>query len=173
MRRASKEPTGEQLDTAKGLLQAAVDRLSRGDFDKVYEGKDTQPESSQIIKILNIVDRLRKAIHSRPTKEKEVQDAFENLLIGADIAFSREKERLEYSSKTYVPDFTFSKIGLIVELKLCAREGREAEIIAEINDDILADKAKYGNLIFVVYDLGFIRETDVFVGRWWNTSRSR
>jgi len=154
----------EQLDTAKGLLQAAVDRLSRGDFDKVYEGKDTQPESSQIIKILNLVDKIRKAIHSRPTKEKEVQDALENLLIGADVAFSREKEHLEYSSKTYVPDFTFSRIGLIVEVKLCAREGREAEIIAEINDDILAYKTKYGNLIFVVYDLGFIRDTDGFRG---------
>ena len=85
-------------------------------------------------------------------------------MIGADVEFSREKEHLEYSSKTYIPDFTFSRIGLIVELKLCARDGREADIIAEINDDILAYKTKYGNLIFVVYDLGYIRDTDAFRG---------
>ncbi len=36
------------------------------------------------------------------------------------------------------------------------------EIIAEINDDILAYRTKYGNLLFVVYDLGFIRDVDLF-----------
>jgi hypothetical protein len=160
----NQEAYRNQLDTAKGLLQAASDRLTRGDFDKVYQGKDTKPESSQIIKVLNLADSLRKAIHIKPAKEKEVQDAFETLLIGADVEFSREKEHLEYSSKTYVPDFTFTRLGLIVEIKLCGRDGREAEIIAEINDDILAYKTKYGNLIFVVYDLGFIRDTDAFRG---------
>jgi len=154
----------EQLDTARGLLEAAVDRLRRGEFAKIYQGKNTQPESSQILRVLNIADRLRKATHGKPAKEKDVQDVFENLLIGADVPFSREKERIEYSSKTYVPDFTFGRLDLVVEIKLCHREGREPEIIAEINDDILAYKTKYGNLIFVVYDLGFIRDTDAFRG---------
>ena len=52
------------------------------------------------------------------------------------------------------------KLDLVTEIKLCSREGREKEIIAEINDDILAYRTKYGNLLFVVYDLGFIRDTD-------------
>lgn len=39
---------------------------------------------------------------------------------------------------------------------------REKEIIAEINDDILAYRTKYGNIIFGVYDLGYIRDVDRF-----------
>jgi hypothetical protein len=36
------------------------------------------------------------------------------------------------------------------------------EIIAEINDAIVAYKTKYHNLIFAVYDLGIIRDQDEF-----------
>ena len=39
---------------------------------------------------------------------------------------------------------------------------REKELIAEINDDILAYKTKYRNLIFIIYDLGYIRDVDRF-----------
>jgi hypothetical protein len=50
-------------------------------------------------------------------------------------------------------------------VKLSGRAGREKEIIAEMNDDILAYKAKYGNILFVVYDVGFIRDVDRFVSQ--------
>ena len=59
-------------------------------------------------------------------------------------------------------DFSLSKISLAIEVKLCSRSGREKEVIAEINDDILAYQTKYQNLLFVVYDLGFIRDKDRF-----------
>src|SRR6266545_4627054 len=50
-----------QLDTARGLLQAAADDLRRSGLQGVYEGKDTAPESSAIVKVLNLVERkLRK-----------------------------------------------------------------------------------------------------------------
>mgnify|MGYP000279967317 CR=1 FL=1 len=153
-----------QLESAKGLLQAASEHLKRADLVTVYEGKDTPPESSVILKVINIAERkLRKVIRSTPSREKEIQDAFENLLIGADIPYSRETERIEYSAKTYTPDFTMQKIDLAIEIKLCSKEGREKEIIAEINDDILAYQTKFGNLFFVVYDLGFIRDIDRFI----------
>ncbi len=48
-------------------------------------------------------------------------------------------------------------------IALCHRSNREKEIIGEINDDILAYQTKYGNLLFVVYDVGHIRDTDRFV----------
>jgi hypothetical protein len=152
----------EQLETAKGFLLAAVDQLRSSKFEDIYQGKNTEPESSDIVKILNLATRLRKSIHKKPTEEKEVQNAFEALLIGADVEYSREAERVEYSSKTYVPDFTFKKLDLALEIKLCHRDGQEAEIIAEINDDILAYKTKYGNIIFLVYDLGLIRDVERF-----------
>jgi hypothetical protein len=152
-----------QLDMAKGLLQAALDDLERSGLDAVYEGKDTGPESSVLLKILGLIERkLRKVVRNPPTREREVQDAFESLLVGADIEFGRETDSIEYSSKTYVPDFTFPRVDLALDMKLCNRPEREKEIIAEINDDILAYRTKYGNLLFVVYDLGHVRDVDRF-----------
>jgi len=51
---------------------------------------------------------------------------------------------------------------LATEIKFCNRKEREKEVIAEINDDILAYATKYGNMIFVVYDAGFIRDVERF-----------
>ncbi len=83
-------------------------------------------------------------------------------MVGADIAFDREAESIVYSTKTYRPDFTFRPIDLAVDFKLCSHGSREKEIIAEINDDILAYRTKYGNMFFAVYDLGFIRDIERF-----------
>lgn len=153
-----------QLETARGLLLAARDHLERADIASVYKGKDTPPESSTIIKIISLTAKLRKLMRDQPQREVDVQNAFEDLLTGADIPHSREAESFEYSSKTYRPDFTMPKIDLVVEIKLCNRDGREKDIIAEINDDILAYRTKYGNVLFVVYDLGLIRDTERFIG---------
>lgn len=152
----------QQLETACGLLQAAGDELERRGIDAVYRGKNTPAESSGILRVLALAEhKLRKAFHVEPTAEKQVQEAFETLLHGADIPFTRESERIPYSSKTYIPDFVLQRLDLIVECKLCAH-GREKAIIAEINDDILAYRTRYGNLIFVVYDTGEIRDVDRF-----------
>ncbi len=151
------------LGAARGFLLGAADHLERADLRSVYDGKDTAPESSAIIKVINLAGpKLRKVMRSTPKIEKEVQDAFESLLVGADIPHSREADRIEYSSKTYVPDFTLPELDLAIDIKLCADSGREKEIIAEINDDILAYQTKYGNILFVVYDVGKIRDVERF-----------
>lgn len=116
-----------------------------------------------MVKILTLVERkLRKVIRATPAKEKEVQDALESLIVGANISFGRETVSIEYSSKTYIPDFVFQSLDLVLEVKLCNRADREKKIIAEINDDILAYGTKYGNQVFVVYDVGHIRDVDRF-----------
>jgi hypothetical protein len=125
--------------------------------EAVYEGKNTAAESSEIVKIISLLEnKLRKVVRNAPSKEKEIQDAVESLFVGANLdgEFTRDKENLVYSSKTYFPDFAFKKINTVVEIKLCDTLQRAKEIIAEINDDILAYKTKYANMIFVVYDLG-------------------
>jgi hypothetical protein len=154
-----------QLDTAKGILLAARDELARKELSEVYHGKNTGPEASTIVNVINLAEgKLRKVIREVPNNERQVQDAFENLLVGADVVYSREADRIEYSSKTYTPDFSLAKGDLAIEVKLCNRKDREKEIIAEINDDILAYKRKYGNLLFIVYDTGYIRDVDRFTG---------
>ncbi len=161
--RKDQEGYVRDLATARGVLAAAIERLNILELDEVYEGKDSGPESSAIVKVINLAEhKLRKVIRAKPSTEKEVQDAFEGLLIGADLPYSRETDRIEYSSKTYQPDFTMTKLDLAIDMKLCARDGREKELPAEINDDILAYQAKYGNLLFIVYDVGFIRDVERF-----------
>jgi len=155
----------EHLEIAKGLLLAAKEELTSSEIEEVYKGKDTPPEASLLMKIFSTIEyKLRKLIRDTPNNEKVVQDALENLLIGADIPYSREADSIEYSSKTYTSDFSISKADLAIECKFCARSGREKEMIAEINDDILAYKTKYGNILFVIYDVGVIRDVDRFIG---------
>jgi len=164
MERIHQEAYIQKLDSTKGILLAALDELKRSDLDMVYEGKNTPTESSTILRVINLAERkLRKVIRDKPSSEKEIQDAFESILIGAEIAYSRESDSIEYSSKTYKPDFTMPKINLAIEIKLCSKDGKEKGIIAEINDDILAYQTKYGNLMFVIYDLGYIRDVDRFI----------
>jgi hypothetical protein len=152
-----------QLDFARGILQAALDDLRHTGLAGVYHGKDTGPESSGLVKVLHLIEnKLRKVVRQAPERERNIQDAFENILIGADVEYSREADSIEYSSKTYVPDFTFSRLDLAIDLKLCHRVDREKQLIAEINDDVLAYQTRYGNIVFIVYDLGHIRDADRF-----------
>lgn len=114
--------------------------------------------------IFLIQNNLRKLIRNKPKSEKEIQDAIENLLIGTkyETLFVREKISIPFSSKHYFPDFTSESLDTIIEAKFCDSPEDEKKIIAEINDDIVAYKTKFNNLIFVVYDLGFIRDIDQF-----------
>ena len=152
-----------QLGTAKGFLLGAINYLKARELPEVYSAKDTGPEASLILRVLHLAERqLRKVIRTQPESERQVQDAFENLLLGAGIPCGREVDKIEYSSKTYIPDFTLPKIDLAVEVKLCNRSEREKELPEEINDDILAYQTKYQNLLFIIYDLGYIRDVERF-----------
>lgn len=105
--------------------------------------------------------KLRASIFSEPEKEIEVQNVIETLLIGRNfikgIDYDRETGKIEFSGKEYIPDFVLPKMNLCVEVKLL-REGKKSRIIDEINADITAYSTKYERLLFVVYDLGVIRD---------------
>jgi len=152
------------LEAARGFLLAALDELDRVGVDGVYETTSAGHESNSLIRVLNLIERqLRKAIRERPGQEKDVQDTLESLLIGAEIPYLREKISIPFSSKTYRPDYVLSELDLVIEVKLCNRPEREKEMIAEINDDIAAYSTEYSSQIFVVYDVGQIRDADLFI----------
>ena len=125
-----------------------------------------EPISAHGLDLRTIVDllerRLPRAFRGRPEEERDVQNGFETLLAGADIAYERESDSIVYSSRTYVPDFTFPGLQAALELKLLNRADKEEEVIAEIHDEILAYRTRYARIVFGVYDLGFIREPDRF-----------
>lgn len=117
---------------------------------------DTEQHVQAIVDLIEA--HLRPSIFKDPDRERDIQDILETLFHVRSLPYLREKVHIKYSSKTFVPDFTFDSLNLIVEAKLCNRDGREKEIIDEVNADILAYKTKYESLIFIIYDLGFIRD---------------
>jgi REase_DpnII-MboI len=105
-------------------------------------------------------------VHQEPRKEIEIQDVVENLLIGRGLAkgidYDRETGRVKLSVKESVPDFIFPRLGLALEVKLIKDRDRQREAVDEINSDIRSYGQKYGFLMFVVYDLGTIRDEAEF-----------
>jgi hypothetical protein len=106
--------------------------------------------------------KLRSALFERPEKERAIQDALEQLLIGRGLQkgedYDREVGRVKFSSKESVPDFIFQRLGIGLEVKLVNAAARAKEVIDEINADIAAYSKGYRTLMFVVYDTGFIRD---------------
>jgi DpnII restriction endonuclease len=105
---------------------------------------------------------LRKAIFDVPTQEREVQNAVEQLLIGRGLSkgidYDRETGRVKVSIKEVVPDFILPKLDLAIEVKLAKTSTQARTIVDEINADIQSYGRKYKHVLFIVYDLGTIRD---------------
>lgn len=109
---------------------------------------------------------LRKAIFEIPKKEKDIQNTVEQLLIGKGlnkgIDYDRETGRIKVSIKESIPDFIFLKLDLALELKFSTTKNKSKTIVDEINADIQVYSKKYQNILFLVYDLGSIRDENEF-----------
>lgn len=107
-----------------------------------------------------LISRLRSAIFAKPTKEIEIQNAIESLLLGRNMSkgidYDRETGKFEFSGKEFIPDFIIPKLELCIEVKLL-REGKKSQIIEEISADITAYSKIYQNQLFIIYDLGVIQ----------------
>ena len=119
-----------------------------------------EEESSTLRDFLQ--SRLRSAIFAIPEKESDVQNAIEQLFIGRGMQkgqdYDREVGRVKISAKEAVPDFIVAKLSLAIEVKLIKNKERVKQVVDEINADIPAYSKKYRQLLFLVYDLGWIRD---------------
>ena len=146
------------LTALKGSLEA--------DPAAVLRLPPSEPVPARRLGLLKVIDllerRLPRAFRERPAKEQDVQDGFETLLVGASIAYERERDLMASPSGTCVPDFTFPDLQTALELKLCDRPDRLEEIVVEIDHRLVACRRTYSLVIFGVCDLGFIRDADRF-----------
>lgn len=105
---------------------------------------------------------LRRGMLRMPEHERDVQDAIEVLLIGHGLEkgtdYDREVGRVKVSSKEVIPDFILAPLKLAVEVKLLKAASAAARVVDEINADILSYGKTYESIVFVVYDLGTLRD---------------
>jgi len=106
--------------------------------------------------------RLRPAVLRPPERERDVQDALEQILIGRGLVkgqdYDREVGRVKISSKEVVPDFMLPRLSLAIEVKLIKDEARVKKVIDEINADTMSYSKRYQRIAYVVYDMGLIRD---------------
>lgn len=109
-----------------------------------------------------ISTKMRSNIFSEPVTELEVQNALEGLFLGRNLSkgidYDREAGKFKFSDREYIPDFILPKLNTCIEVKLLKEKKRKSSIIEQINADITAYKKEYANVIFVLYDLGVIRD---------------
>ena len=122
----------------------------------------TKKEIEAIIDFISV--NLRPSIFDDPKNEKDLQNIVEVMLRAREYEYRRELVKIPYSSKTYIPDFTFEVLHLALEMKLCNSKDRVKEMIDEINGDIPPYQTRYENVIFAIYDLGYIRDVAEFKG---------
>ncbi len=105
--------------------------------------------------------RLRSAVFEIPENEKAIQDTIEQLFIGRGMQkgqdYDREVGRVKVASKEVVPDFVIFRLSLAIEVKLVKSTDRAKRIIDELNADIMSYAKKYKHQLYVIYDLGHIR----------------
>jgi REase_DpnII-MboI len=113
-----------------------------------------------------IQGNLRRAVFVAPDRELEIQNGIEALIVGRGMAkgtdYDRETGRVKTSGKECVPDFIFPHLKLCLEVKLSKSTEKLRAIVDEINADIRAYGTKYERQLYVVYDLGTIRDEAEF-----------
>ena len=123
-----------------------------------------EDETQKLIDFLQA--NLRKAVYSAPEKEVEIQNGIESLLTGRGMAkgidYDRETGRVKTSGKESIPDFIFDNLRLCLEVKLSKSKDDLRSIVDQINADIRSYGTKYERQIYVVYDLGSIRDEAEF-----------
>lgn len=105
--------------------------------------------------------RLRSVLFNIPEKELDVQNALESLFIGKGwskgVDYDRETGKFNFSGREYIPDFIIPNLKLCIEVKLL-RKGKKSKIIEEINADVSAYSKQYSKQMYIIYDLGEIRD---------------
>lgn len=113
-----------------------------------------------------IQGNLRRAVFAVPEKEVDVQNGIEALIVGRGMAkgtdYDRETGRVKTSGKESVPDFVFPHLKLCLEVKLSKSADKLRAIVDEINADIRAYGTQYERQLYIVYDLGTIRDEAEF-----------
>ena len=139
-----------------GWLRERIRKLESGEIDVITRDFTVDGIAEEI------ETKFRTLFHAPPEYEREVQKELEKLLTVLDIPHHREQTGIPVSVKTTFPDFTVDELSLAIEVKLIQKSEHEKRIVDEIAADIHNYSSKYSNLLFVIYDIGIIRDFEKF-----------
>jgi hypothetical protein len=145
------------------LIPDLIDRIeiAVGVYEHAKQGDGLLPRRArEAIDIETAIERaLRPAFGSRePEHEREVQTALEIILNAIGLAFTRDMEGVPVGAKVFKPDFVVPSIDLAMEVKLARGNHGAADIQEEINADISAYRTRWKRLMFIVYDIGCVKD---------------
>jgi hypothetical protein len=157
------------MDTV-GIVQQELFEAVRANLSILvaYLRNRTQPKTARIVGIADFLQaNLRRAVLTRPEREKDIQDVIEQLLIGRGMEkgldYDRESGRVKVSVKEVIPDFVLPPLKTAIEAKLVKEGTVVGRIVDEINADIQAYQKAYDAIVFVVYDVaGALRDEAEF-----------
>ena len=130
---------------------------------KAYLSNRVDPKEKRVVGIADFLQaNLRRAMLKPPERERDVQDAIEQLLIGRGLEkgldYDREVGRVKVSAKEVIPDFILPPLETAIEVKFLKDQAAVGRLIDEINADIQAYLRDYKAVVFVVYDMGVLRD---------------
>lgn len=102
--------------------------------------------------------KLRMCFDNPPRSEKEVQTEVRKLLVARDYIVHKEKHSIPHSAKYVVPDFVIEELNAALEVKFTDSKPKRQAVIDEISADIQSYLTKFRNILFVIYDIGTIRD---------------
>lgn len=103
--------------------------------------------------IIDLLKNFRTIIHkdNKPNREKDVQNLLNLFFDVREYNFLKEKERVSYCGKNYIPDFTHPILNMAIEVKFYS-SGNINTIRKELASIIGAYSQKWKKMLFIVYD---------------------
>ena len=140
------------------------------DYIRRYEESIDSEMFSKNKALISIVDaiekRFRKLFDNPPSNEKEVQEQlrkfFEAIGFEQGVDYEWESEKVQFAGREYIPDFVLKGLNTVIEVKILKDKAKKNWIIEEMNADYLVYTKAYGSLIYLVYDIGCISDTEQF-----------
>ena len=130
-------------------------------------GFDMLSKNEKLISIIDAIEkRFRKQFDNPPSNEKEVQEQLRKFFdaIGLEQGkdYERESGKFQFAGREYIPDFVLKDSNTALEVKILKDKAKKNKIIEEMNADYNAFIKEYNSLIYLVYDIGCISDTEQF-----------
>ena len=149
------------------------DKIPKGiGADTIAEDSDqnNDPRIFEIDKLCNQIEKgFRKQFienEGDPEDEIIVQNRLQNFLDAKEYQkgtdYDREAGGVNFSGKGFRPDFIFDELRLAIEVKYIKDKQSKQTCIEKMSGDMRPYLKKYHNIVFVVYDLGFVSDIEEF-----------